>query len=179
LSEGGVWELSAGEDRREAEGYWIVHRSTSCSARPGDVIEALRNPRDVFERVVLRFFDLNLCGAKSLGNQGRPDYSSCWPIVKSAAAAVDAARSQRTSLALRAIARAVAAVAPYDGRASVVFLSPGFLEDNDLAQQDVAAAALQARTAFYFVDARGLASGGRDSGASDLQALENPGRETE
>jgi VWFA-related protein len=164
----------------EYEAFEIVHRDAGSGPHQ-DVLEALRHPLSVSERVAVRLWDMGLCGRKD-ATQDAPmqTYEACFPMLRAAAAAIDGARRERTSGTLQAMRRAIGALAPFRGRKSVVFVSPGFLEDDDLTQQDVATAALDARTAVYFVDARGLATGALGAEApSDRQSLENPGRETQ
>jgi VWFA-related protein len=160
----------------EYEAFEIVHREAGSGPHQS-VLDALRHPLSVSERVAVRLWDLGLCGRK---DEPMQSYEACFPMVRSAAADIDGARNGRTSATLRALEGAISALAPFHGRKSLVFLSPGFLEDDDLTQQDVATAALDARTAVYFVDARGLETGSLGAEASsDHQSLENPGRETQ
>ncbi len=164
----------------EYEAFEIVHREAG-SGQHQDVLEALRHPLSISERVAVRLWDMGLCGRKD-ATQDAPmqSYEACFPMLRAAAAAIDSARTERTSGTLRAMRRAISALAPFRGRKSVVFVSPGFLADDDVTQQDVATAALDARTAVYFVDARGLVTGALGAEAlSDRQSLENPGRETQ
>jgi VWFA-related protein len=115
-----------------------------------------------------------MCGRKT-STAGPADYEARFPMVRSAAADIDAARRRRTALTLQAMRRASGARAPFGGRRSILFLSPGFLQDEDLSQQDVASAAFQAHTAVYFVDVRGLLTRGpAASVTNDLQSPERP-----
>ncbi len=175
---------STREHMTEYEAFWIVAREAGSAPHQG-VLAALSHPLSVSERVAVRLWDMGLCGKKdespgAPGETTTQTYEPCFPAVAAAAASIDGARRERTSLTLRAMGRAIKALAPFRGRKSLVFLSPGFLEDEDQRQQDVAAAALQASTAVYFVDARGLTTGAVGAGArSDGQSLENPGRQTQ
>ena len=166
---------STREHLTEYEAFWIVAHEAGSGPHQ-DVLQALRHPLSVSERVAVRLWDMDLCGRKPPNET----YEPCFPMMRAAAADVDGARRERTSRTLRAMGRALNALAPFHGRRSLVFLSPGFLQDNDLTQQDVAMAALRAGTAVYFVDARGLMTGSLGaSSSSDHQSLENPGRETQ
>ncbi|HEV7500009.1 MAG TPA: VWA domain-containing protein, partial [Vicinamibacteria bacterium] len=166
---------STREHMTEYEAFAITHREAGSPPRR-PVLEALRSPSSVTERVAVRLWDQNLCGAK----EPIPNDEACFPMVMAAAADIDGARRQRTSLTLRAMARAVNALAPFRGRSSIVFVSPGFLQDEDLTPQDIASAALQAHTAVYFVDARGLVTSATGAEtAPDLASLENPGGQTQ
>jgi VWFA-related protein len=162
------------ERMTEYEANWIIHREAGSQPDTG-LAEGLRGPTSVLQRVALRLWDQGQCGSKEHGT-----YAACIPLAKSLAADIDAARQRRASLALAALARAVNALASSYGHRSVVFLSPGFLQDEDLSQRDVANAALQTHTAVHFVDTRGLETGGLDAAATpDLQSLQNPGRATQ
>jgi VWFA-related protein len=161
---------STREHMTEYEAFSITHREAG-SPPHGGVREALRNPATVSERVAVRLWDGGLCGTK----EPVPLYEPCFPVLRGMAADIDGARSRRTSLTLRALARAVGALAPLPGRTSLVFLSPGFLQDGDLAPRDIASAALRARTSVYFVDTRGLVTGGPGAAApAERSSLENP-----
>jgi VWFA-related protein len=165
---------STRERMTEYEAYWITHREAGSQPDTG-LAEGLRNPTSVLQRVALRLWDANLCGSKE-----HKSYEACFPLTKSLAADIDAARQKRVSLALQALARTLNALASSRGHRSVVFLSPGFLEDEDLSEQEVASAALRTHTAVYFVDARGLETGAPDAAATpDLQSLQNPARATQ
>ncbi|HZM52190.1 MAG TPA: VWA domain-containing protein [Vicinamibacteria bacterium] len=166
---------STREHMTEFEAFTITRREAGSPPHAG-VLEALRHPSTVSERVAVRLWDRGLCGTK----EPVPLYEPCFPVLKQMAAEIDGARSRRTSLTLRAIGRAVGALAPFHGRTSLVFLSPGFLQDEDLAARDIASAALQARTSLYFVDTRGLVTGAPGAAVSaDLSSLENPSGQTQ
>ena len=172
---GKFFDPSTREHMTEYEAFAITHREAGSPPHAG-VLEALRHPSTVSERVAVRLWDRGLCGTK----EPVPLYEPCFLVLKQMAAAIDGERSRRTSLTLRAIGRAVGALAPLHGRTSLVFLSPGFLQDEDLAARDVASAALQARTSVYFVDTRGLVTGGPGAAAvADLSSLENPSGQTQ
>jgi VWFA-related protein len=161
---------STREHMTEYEAFSVTHREAGSPPHTG-VLEALRHPATVSERVAVRLWDGGLCGTK----EPVPLYEPCFPVLRQMAADIDGARSRRTSLTLRALARAVAGLAPFPGRTSLVFLSPGFLQDGDLAARDIASAALQARTSVYFVDTRGLITGVTGAASpTDRTSLENP-----
>jgi VWFA-related protein len=161
------------EHLSEYEAFWITHREASATHQ--DVQEALRHASNVSERVALRLWGMDLCGRKA----PHESYEACFPMLRTAAEDIDGARRKRTAVTLQAIAHAIDALAGARGRKSLVFLSPGFLEDEDLAQEDVAAAALDSRVALYFIDARGLITGIRGAEASGALAVGNPGVETQ
>ena len=173
---------STREHMTEYEAFWIVAREGGSAPHQG-VLAAVSHPLSVSERVAVRLWDMDLCGKKeaSFGPTGSTQtYEPCFPVVAAAAASIDGARRERTALTLRAMGRAINALAPFRGRKSLVFLSPGFLQDEDQRQQDVAAAALQASAAVYFVDVRGLMTGAVGAEVrGDAQSLENPGGQTQ
>jgi VWFA-related protein len=127
----------------------------------------------VFERVVLRVWDLGLCGHKD------PDLiDPCWPYVKNSAATIEAARRQRVGRVIAAMGRALSALPTGPGRTSLILFSRGFIND-DLGRE-VATMAVRAHAAVYFVDVRGLETGiVSATEQKDARANENPGDATQ
>jgi VWFA-related protein len=154
-------------DLSEYEAFWIAtHESERATEDPN----AIMANAGILERVVLRLWDKGLCGS-----QNPPNVRPCWPLAKSTATAIHTAQRQLVANALRSMERALHALSAWPGRTSLVFFSPGFIQDNDVTG-DIAGAALRAHTAVYFVDVRGLETGIDSAAAeSDVRARENPG----
>jgi VWFA-related protein len=145
------------ENMTEYEAFWIDNYEQGASLpQTGSLMEQLDSPSSLLQRVVARFMGDGLCGDANHGDTG-----GCEGTVKSAASDVDAARRQRTDLVLAGVRRALDALSPVHGRTSLLFFSPGFLQDNDSSQRAVTALARETNTAVYFIDARGLVT---DSG---------------
>jgi VWFA-related protein len=163
----------------EYEAYWITHheagpppRLTTDEARAGVVA----NTASVFARVAVRYWSQARCGRQG----SRPDIDSCLPIVRAVAGDLDGARRQRVAASLHVLERALLALAPMHGRTALLFLSPGFLQDDEQTTRDVASAALRAHTAVYFIDVRGLTTGlPSAAAAAEPVAQKSPGGETQ
>ena len=171
---------STREHLTEYEAFWITHREAGTPLRSNLIFDVVAgrvgDSSSILERVAVRLWLQSLCGRQP----PHPDIQACGPITNAAAADLDGARRRRVALTLRAMERALNALAPWQARTSLVFFSPGFLQDNDLTERDVATAALRAHTAVYFVDARGLLTGLESAAApADPLARANPGRETQ
>lgn len=155
--EGNYVDPKTRENMTEYEAFWIdTYEQGQQPSRAGNLNEQLDNPASYLSRVVRRFMSLELCG-----NPERADTGGCEGLVKAAASDINAARKQRTNLALAGVRRALDALAPVRGRTSLLFFSPGFLQDNETSQRDVTALARETNTAVYFIDVRGLVT---DSG---------------
>jgi VWFA-related protein len=156
----------------EYEAFYISNHESGTESGDPDTVSGNSGP---FERVVLRLWDKDVCGSK----QPTKDIRPCWPVARSTARLVDAARQDRVRRVLRAMERGLNALATQHGHTSLVFFSPGFLQDNDVTD-GVATAALRAHTAVYFVDVRGLETGIESASAeADLSARENPSNATQ
>jgi VWFA-related protein len=162
------------ENMTEYEAFWIdtYEQGASLSGR-GSTTEQLDNPASYLQRVIRRFMENGLCGDVGTDNPG-----GCDAAVKSAASAINSARRQRNSLTLVGVRRALDALAPIHGRTSLLFLSPGFLQDNESSQRSVTELARETNTAVYFVDVRGLVTdagtGTADVAAGGPTELQNP-----
>ncbi len=172
--EGSYLDPRTRENMTEYEAFWIDNYEQGASLpTSGSLTEQLDNPASILQRVVARFMSESLCGDPS-----RADTGGCEGIVKSAASEIDAARKERTRLALAGVRRALDALAPVHGRTSLLFFSPGFLQDNGSGQRDVIAAARETNTAVYFVDARGLVTdsgvGTADVGGGSTEMPDDP-----
>jgi VWFA-related protein len=156
--EGSYIDPSSRENMTEYEAFWINNREQGVSVgSSGSITEQLDNPSSLLQRVVKRWLSLSLCG--TVGDH--TGVLNCNGTVKGIAASIDTARRQRVRLTLAGVRRALDALAPVQGRTSLLLFSPGFLQDNDLTQGDVTAAARESHTAVYFIDVRGLVT---DSG---------------
>jgi VWFA-related protein len=154
---GGYSEVPVPERMSDYEAYWISHREDSPSATslaPGSgvtlptratVTAELVPPGSIKERVKQRWQRANQC---------QPLY--CDSAVRARASEIDRSRSTRVAAALASMRRALEALATVRGRKSLLFFSPGFLQDSGSGSRAVAAASREANTAIYFVDARGL-----------------------
>lgn len=80
----------------------------------------------------------------------------CDTMVRSRAVDLDGARRNRLRATLHGVRRGVEALAPIRGRKSLLLLSRGFVEDQEAGVRELAAAAQEANTAIYFINARGL-----------------------
>ncbi len=150
--QGSYVDPSSREHMTEFEAFWINNREQGQSpGSTGNLTEQLDNPASILDRVVKRWLSLSLCGFVE-----RDAVLSCPADIKNTAASIDTARRQRVRATLAGICRALEALAPVPGRTSLLLFSPGFLQDNDLTQGDVTAAARESHTAVYFVDTRGL-----------------------
>jgi VWFA-related protein len=172
--EGSYVDPRTRENMTEYEAFWIDNYEAGASLpTSGSLAEQLDNPASILQRVVARFMSASLCGDPS-----REDTGGCEGIVKSAASEIDAARKERTRLALAGVRRALGALAPVHGRTSLLLFSPGFLQDNESPQRDVIAAARETNTAVYFIDARGLVTdsgvGTADVGGGSTEMPDDP-----
>lgn len=155
--EGNYIDPKTRENMTEYEAFWIDnYEQGEQTQKVGNLNEQLDNPGSYLSRVVRRFMSNELCG-----DPERADTGGCEGLVKAAASDINATRKQRTNLALAGVRRALDALAPVRGRTSLLFFSPGFLQDNDTSQRDVTALARETNTAVYFIDVRGLVT---DSG---------------
>lgn len=79
------------------------------------------------------------------------------PLVQTRAAEAYARAAARMRVTLASLVQTIDALGPVRGRKSIVVLSPGFIEDQELVLlRQVEDAARRANVAIYFVDARGL-----------------------
>jgi VWFA-related protein len=76
--------------------------------------------------------------------------------VRAQAIELDAERRVRTWALLKVMRRGLSALVGFQGRKSLLLLSPGFLDDSAGPVRELAAAAREANTVVYFVDVRGL-----------------------
>jgi VWFA-related protein len=145
------------ENMTEYEAFWIdTYEGGQQPQHVGNLNEQLDSPGSYLSRVVRRFMSNELCGDPEHANTG-----GCEGLVKAAASDINAARKQRTNLALAGVRRALDALSAVRGRTSLLLFSPGFLQDNETNQRDVTALARETNTAVYFIDVRGLVT---DSG---------------
>jgi len=163
------------ERMTEYEAFWVARYEDSPSvsslapgssvALPGRASGSAAEPApagSIKERVKQRWQQANVC---------LPIY--CDSLVRSRAAEIDAARRARVRFGLACVRRALEALATVRGRKSLLFFSPGFLQDPGSDARAVAAASREANTAIYFVDARGLvALPGYGSAAEPGQLLD-------
>ena len=154
---GAYSEVPVPERMTDYEAYWISHREDSPSATnlsPGSAVTLpaqasgaveLVPPGSIKERVKQRWQQANQC---------QPVF--CDSAVRARASEMDRARSNRVAVALACVRRALGSLGTIRGRKSLLFFSPGFLQDSGGDARAVAAASREANTAIYFVDARGL-----------------------
>jgi VWFA-related protein len=153
----------------EYEAFWIDTRERATPI-PGR-ISGLDDPASLKQRVVKRWIDLQLCGLPD-----RDSALDCASRVSAAASELNAARRERTRLTLQAMRRAMEALRSVRGRASLLLLSPGFVQHDDPALREAIDALREGNTAVYFVDARGLA-GGSSLGSAAAQATSDGPRD--
>jgi VWFA-related protein len=151
----------------EYEAFWINNYEVGGQAPLGT--SSMVAPGSVRERVIRRWLNRMLCGYENYGAVG-----NCWPLIKSTATALDAARRQRDRLTLGAVERAFEALAPVHGRTSLLLFSPGFVQDTDLPLGRVRRASRETNTAVYFIDARGLVTDGGLSWANVAEQFGDP-----
>lgn len=95
----------------------------------------------------------------------------CDPMVRARAAEIDARRKARERMTFQAVRRELDALSIVHGRKSLIFFSPGFVEDFGPDLRRVAADSRLANTAIYFVDARGLMGRTGFGSVADPRAL--------
>jgi VWFA-related protein len=128
------------------------------------------NPNHVTMRVIDRWHRNGVCSYNPTGGYD----PACTPMLQHRAQAVDQIRMNRTHSTIRALRRTMEALIPVRGRKSLLFISPGIIDDSRTPLREITALSREANTAIYFIDARGLLASSGMPSVSDRGPAPDP-----